>query len=180
MDFVISDQLITLIAWMILAAFIALLVVGMTNRVVIFADSKDLMWTVSIFLAPVIGLMVAGSLIVCQECKEFVPSDEPLATGVGIVFVAFALFASVKTFMTAIKHNGALIGIIVGIFKVFAAILAAICTLGFIGKILDEHGTFASKIISVVLFGALLWTIRKLINGDEFYAQRAQMSETSN
>jgi len=166
------DQQLTLMAWGIGGAFIALLVAGMTNRVVIFANGKDLMWTVSIFLAPVIGLVIAGSLV--PEGREF--QDETAAVVVAGIGGVFALFACIMTFILAIKHNGLFVGIILGIFKVVAALLAAVCAIGLIGKIFDqEGGSFVSRIFAVVVFGFLLWVMRKLINGDEVYARREQI-----
>tara|TARA_A100001037_G_C15042593_1_gene586227 strand:+ start:91 stop:633 length:543 start_codon:yes stop_codon:yes gene_type:complete len=166
------DQQFTLMAWGIGGAFIALLVAGMTNRVVIFANGKDLMWTVSIFLAPVIGFVIAATLV--PEGREF--RDETSAVVVAGIGGVFALLSCVMTFILAIKHNGFFIGIILGIFKVMAALLAAVCAIGLLGKIFGEQGgSFASKMFALIFFGLLLWMIGKLINGDEVYARRGQI-----
>ncbi len=158
-------------AWGIGGAFIALLVAGMTNRVVIFANGVDLMWTVSIFLAPVIGFAIAAFLV--PEGREF--EDETAAVVVAGIGGVVGLFACLMAFILAIKHNGLFIGIIIGIFKVVAALLAAVCAIGLLGKLFDQGSSVASKVLAAAVFGILLWMIQKLINGDKVYARREQI-----
>jgi hypothetical protein len=170
-----SDQQLILMAWGIGGSFIVLLGAGMTNRVVIFADGKDLMWTVSIFLAPVIGFMIAASLV--PEGGEF--ENETAAIVVAGIGGVIGLGGCVMTFILSIKHNGLFLGIIIGVFKVVAALLAALCAIGLLGKIFGKDtGSFAARMMAVVVFGILLWMIQKLINGDEVYSRRAQITPT--
>jgi len=165
------DQQLTLMAWGIGGSFIALLLAGMTNRVVVFASGWDLVWTLSIFLAPLIGFVIATSLV--PEGKEF--EDEAVAlvvTGFGGVI---AVIGCLKTVFSSIKHNGLVLGIIVAIFKILAAVLAAVCAIGFLGKIFEDKASFSSRMIGLVFFGLLLWVMRKLINGDEVRARRSEL-----
>ena len=165
-----SDQQLTLMAWGIGGSFIALLVAGMTNRVVIFADGKDLTWTLTIFVAPVIAFVIGATLV--PEGREF--ADETAAAVVSSIGGVIGLIACGMTFMLSIKHNGLVLGIIIGVFKIMASLLAAICAIGLLGKIFGKDtGSFASRMFAVVVFGILLWMIQKLINGDEVYARRA-------
>ena len=168
-----SDQHLILMAWVVGGAFIAVLVAGMTNRVVIFADGKDLTWTLSIFVVPAIALMIAATLV--PEGQEFL--DEPLAVVVTSIGGVLALIACAMTFVISIRHNGLVVGIIIGIFKVMAAVLAAVCALGLLGQIFEKKGgSTASRLLALAVFGILLWLINKLINGDEVHARRAQIT----
>ena len=165
-----SDRQLILMAWGVGGACIAVLVAGMTNRVVIFADGKDLNWTLSIFVVPAIAFMIAATLV--PEGKEL--SDEPAAVVVTIIGGVLALIACVMTFVVSIRHNGLVVGVIIGIFKVAAALLVGVCAIGLLGKIFSkEGGSAGSKILAVVVFGILLWITQKLINGDEVHARRA-------
>ena len=167
-----SDQQLTLMAWGVGGAFIAVLLAGMTNRVVIFADGKDLNWTLSIFVVPAIAFMIAATLV--PEGQEF--SDEPVAVVVTSIGGVLALIACVMTFVISIRHNGLVVGVIIGIFKVAAAVLAAVCALGLLGQIFEKKGgSTASRLLALAVFGILLWLITRLINGDEVHARRTQI-----
>ena len=167
-----SDQQLILMLWGVGGSFIVLLVAGMTNRVVIFADGIDLMWTVAVFGAPVIGFAIGATLV--PEGGEF--ENETAAVVVAGIGGVIGLGGCVMTFISSIKHNGLFLGTVIGIFKVMAALLAAVCAIGLLGKIFgEEGGSFASRMFAFVVFGFLLWMIRKLINGDEVYARRGQI-----
>ena len=167
-----SDQQLTLILWGIGGSFVALLLLGMTNRVVVFADGIDLLWTVCIFLTPIIAFFIAATLV--PEGQEvFDDSLSSIVVGIGGVL---GLISCVMAFVLSIKHNGLFVGVIVGIFKVMAAVLAAVCALGLLGKIFEKKGgSTASRLLALAVFGILLWLITRLINGDEVHARRAQI-----
>ena len=167
------EQQISLTLWGVGGSFTALLVAGMTNRVVVFADGKDLSWTVCIFLIPITAFFIAATLVPeGQEVFDDLPSL--IVIGIGGVL---GLISCVMVFVSSIKHNGLFVGVIVGIFKVMAAVLAAICAIGLVGKIFNkETGSFAHRMLAVVIFGVLLWMMSKLINGDEVYERRADLS----
>ena len=170
-----SDQQLIMMAWGVGGSFIVLLVAGMTNRVVIFADGNDLMWTVSVFLAPIMGLMIAGTLV--PEGGEF--ENETAAIVVAGIGGVIGLGGCVMTFILSIKHNGLFLGIIIGIFKVVAALVAAVCAIGLLGKIFGKDtGSFSKRMMAAIVFGILLWMIQKLINGDEVYIRRAEITPT--
>jgi len=164
-----SDQQVIMMMWGVTGSFIALLVAGMTNRVVIFADGIDLMWTVLVFGAPVIGFMIGTTLV--PEGREF--ENETAAVVVAGIGGLVGLGGCVMTFISSIKHNGLFLGTVIGIFKVMAALLAAVCVIGLLGKIFGKDaGSFSKRMMAAVVFGILLWMIQKLINGDEVYIRR--------
>ena len=165
-----SDQQLILMLWGVGGSFIVLLVAGMTNRVVIFSDGIDLMWTVLVFGAPVIGFVIGATLV--PEGGVF--ENEISAVVVAGIGGVIGLGGCLMTFISSIKHNGLFLGIIIGIFKVLAALLATLCAIGLLGKIFDKDaGSFSKRMMAVVVFGILLWMIQKLINGDEVYIRRA-------
>ena len=152
------------------ASFIALLVGGMTNRFVVFYDTKDLMWTLSPFVSLVVGSMVASTFV--PQGGQF--SDSILA----IIFVAAgimgAVYGAYRIFLESMNHNGLVIGLIVGFFKVFVAILAAILTIGYLQKIFSSSPqiSLGKRAVAAVFLAGLLWLVSKLVNGEAYYTSR--------
>ena len=78
-----------------------------------------------------------------------------------------------KVILSSIKHNGLILGLIIGFFKILSAVIIAILSIGLIGRIFDsENATFAQRMFALVLFGILLFVIGKLINGIEVRERR--------
>lgn len=152
-----------------------LLLLGMTNRVVVFADGKDLLWTVCIFLTPIIAFFIAATLV--PEGQEvFDDSLSSIVVGIGGIL---GLISCAMAFVFSIKHNGLFVGIIVGMFKMMAAVLATVCAIGLLGKIFSKDtGSFAVRMFVVAVFGMLLWMMTKLINGDAVYERRATLGKS--
>ncbi|MCP4952876.1 MAG: hypothetical protein GY922_13630 [Proteobacteria bacterium] len=161
-----SEQQTALLLWGIGGSFIILLTLGMSNRVVVFADGKDFLWTVCIFLIPIIALVIATTLVHDgQELSDDLPSLIVISIG-GLL----GLISCVMTFVFSIKHNGLLVGLVIGIFKVMAAMLAMLCAVGLLGKMFNrDRASSSARLLSIAIFGILLWAMTKLINGDNVY-----------
>ena len=124
------EQQTVLLLWGIGGSFLILLALGMSNRVVVFADGKDFLWTVCIFLIPIIALVIATTLVHDgQDLSDDLPSLIVISIG-GLL----GLISCVMTFVLSIKHNGLLVGLVIGIFKVMAAMLAMLCAVGLLGN----------------------------------------------
>lgn len=160
------EQQTVLLLWGIGGSFLILLALGMSNRVVVFADGKDFLWTVCIFLIPIIALVIATTLVHDgQELSDDLPSLIVISIG-GLL----GLISCVMTFVLSIKHNGLLVGLVIGIFKVMAAMLAMLCAVGLLGKIFNrDRASSSARLLSIAIFGILLWAMTKLINGDNVY-----------
>lgn len=173
----ISDQLQTLMLWLMFASFLALLVGGMTNRFVVFYDSKDLMWTLSPLASLIIGSVVASSFV--PEGGQFF--DSALA----MIFVAAgilgAVYGAYRTFLESMDHNGLVLGLIIGFFKVFIAVAVAILTIGYLNKVFSSspHVSLGKRVIAAVFLAGLLWVVSKLINGEAYYASRGLVQSRS-
>jgi xanthosine utilization system XapX-like protein len=164
------DQLYTLFAWIAVGSFIVILIMGVSKRVVIFYDYADLGWTVSPFFSIIISLVIAGSI---DGEPNSDPYGNPISIIVSILGIILALIGCFKIFHSAIKHNGLILGILIAIFKVFAAVFAAIAAWGLLGRFFsNEYMPWQKRMLFMALFGALLWVMKQLINGEEVYAQR--------
>ena len=140
----------------------------MTNRVVIFNDGWDLFWTGLIFVIPILFIIV-GSLL--QENKSITEKELIyVLLGGGIL----SLLCILKVIFSSIKHNGLILGLFIGFFKILSAVIIAILSIGLIGRIFDsENATFSQRMFALLFFGILLFVIGKLINGIEVRDRRA-------
>lgn len=162
------EQLQTLLAWGVLFSFTAILFVGLTNRVVIFYDTTDFMWTLSPFLSLFVGGIVAGTL--APESGELTQSAM-LVWGVAIIV---ALYGAYMIFVASILHNGLALGLCIGCFKVLSSVLAAVISLGALSKAFGNSDiSIGKRMVALAVFGLMAWMMAKLINGEAVYAQRA-------
>ena len=164
-----SDQQLIMMAWGVGGSFIVLLIAGMTNRVVIFADGIDLMWTVLVFGAPVIGFVIGATLV--PEGGVF--ENETAAVVVAGIGGVIGLVGCLMTFILSIKHNGFFLGIIIGIFKVMAALLAAVCAIGLLGKIFGKDtGSFAARMMAAVWVDVIGCAVRPIVSAPDHATKR--------
>lgn len=161
------EQLQTLLAWGVLFSFLAILIAGLTNRVVVFYDTTDFVWTLSPFLSILIGGIMAHTL--APESGDLTASAI-LVWGIAVVV---ALYGAYMTFAISIRHNGLALGIVVGCFKVLSSVLAAIISLGALSKAFENSDISAGKrLLALLVFGLMAWMMTKLINGEAVYAKR--------
>ena len=163
-----SQEEWTILGIVLLVSFVIIFIAGMTNRVVIFNDGWDLFWTVSIFVIPILFIFV-GSLL--QENKSITEKELIYVfLGGGIL----SLLCILKVIFSSIKHNGLILGLFIGFFKILSAVIVAILSIGLIGRIFDsENATFFQRMFALIFFGILLFVIGKLINGIEVRERRA-------
>ena len=147
----------------LLTSFVIIFILGITNRVVIFYNGADLFWTASIFLIPILSIIIGVSL---QENESTI--------NILLVGLFLSLFCVLKVILSSIKYNGLILGLFIGIFKIISAVIIAILSIGLIGKIFNtENASTLQRVFSLALFGILLFVIAKLINGDEVMERRA-------
>ena len=176
-----SGQQLTVILWWLTAGFsLALFVMALTNRVVVFINGMDVFTTLSIGLAPMVMSMVLGSLDMQSPLNGKFPS-EPVGIIVVILGFGATIFAIVKTFMNSIHCNGLVLGIIVSIFKIFSLVLLILAVIGtFLGAKSYEGGVRQNAgfyIVLVLIFGIFGWVARTLINGERVFEHRQLMAE---
>ena len=163
-----SQEEWTILGIVLLVSFVIIFIAGMTNRVVIFNDGWDLFWTGLIFVIPILFIIV-GSLL--QENKSITEKELIyVLLGGGIL----SLLCILKVIFSSIKHNGLILGLFIGFFKILSAVIVAILSIGLIGRIFDsENATFSQRMFALIFFGILLFVIGKLINGIEVRERRA-------
>ncbi len=153
----------------LLISFFIIFIFGITNRVVIFYNGMDLFWTASIFLIPILSIIIGGSL---QENNSIAENESTIK--ILLFSLSLSLFCVLKVIFSSIKYNGLILGLFIGFFKIISAVIIAILSIGLIGKIFNnENATTFQRLFGLVLFGILLFVIGKLINGNEVMERRA-------
>ncbi|MDE2812704.1 MAG: hypothetical protein OXM01_06760 [Gemmatimonadota bacterium] len=161
------------------AAFVIVLFLGMTKRVVIFQDIADFGWSVALAVVPSLTFIVAAIMA---------PADAPpghnalWSDGYGKTITLLGsltfTFVGVKVLTYSVASNGRFLGAVVFLFKVAASIIFLALVVGFFFRDKKEGssdiGELAGKSIGVAIFG---WFLKRLINGAQVEEHRIAMRE---
>ena len=171
-----QTQALVLSFWGLLGATALLLVLGATNRVVIFYDSADAWWSIAPFLAIVVGYLVVRSLAPSGD-SEFASTFIQKAAVLAAILVA--ALAALVNYRNAIHHNRSLLlGIIVGTLKLAIAVFMAATVMGQLNRLMDSGSTrrqVGGALLILALIG-VLW--RVLVNGQRVYERRGWQTES--
>ncbi len=152
----------------VFAAFIAMLIAGATNRIVVYFDKTDLV----ISFMPWGTILAAYILLLVYEHNETL--DFAALSGVQ-TFIWYtglalaALFALWCIRLSVIHNHSLVLGVLVGIFKLLASVLAALFLVGQFLKIQDKKAGVKDAIAATLTIGVTVWLINKLVNGERVY-----------
>jgi hypothetical protein len=162
-------------AWGIgaLIAFLILLVLGMTNRVVIFQDGADFGWSLMTLITPLATFMILGMMAPENAPPDYDHWAETYGKVVIIVGGLVTLFSVVRMFVYSIASNGLLLGLVIGVFKLVASMISIVFAIGFINKLFDDdRKSYGAWALLMLVGAAFVWVLTKLINGDDVEARR--------
>lgn len=156
------NDMLRLLAITSVISFIALFIMGLTNRVVIFYDSADLTFAVlSVIAAPTLWLL-----------HRFMQS---WLFGHLFLLLAFgvSVFCMIKTFSSAIRHNGLGLGMVVGLFKILISLMGALIMLLALTRSTQAHSRTRNVLVASVIGGVLGYVFYLLVNGERVAARKA-------
>jgi len=173
------EELIKLIGLIALSSFVLMLVMGMTNRVVIFSDGKDLLNSLGIIITPIIAFI----LLLYFE-PENTPVDYDIlwgstsSSGIVIIATLCVAYCIIMSYAQAIKHNNFFLGAVVGTFKVVSSLIITLCAIGWLNKMFgNQYRTIGTWIVMTLLLGLFGWVIRKLVNGEAVTLKRLRVQQ---
>jgi hypothetical protein len=162
----------------IIGTFCLLFMLGASNRVVIFADTDDLANTAGIF-----GWPILGAWMLMQCAPEEPPADYSMMWGswyaglVSVFFITLFVVSVCANYALAIAHNNVKVGLVIGTFKVLAAGLILLCSLGLIGKLWsddeDRHAGYWAMMLLAIAF--LAYALKVMVNGQAVAERRARL-----
>ena len=152
--------------------FVTTLIAGMTNKVVIYFNFKDLfisfmvtgIWVVAAILVGIYSTEGQGeNLNTMQTIIMYITA------GISILFVIF-------TFKLSIQYNRNFpLGVLLGVFKIITGLLFILIALGYLfGKSSSESENSGGMgaLIFILILGIFVWVAMKLINGEEVYRKK--------
>ena len=161
------------------AGFITIFIMALTNKVVIFKDGGDLMTTVGLILAPIIGF---GCLLFLAPSEP--PPDYNAFSGSGAAIFISAItvltfiFCLVKTFTNSIASNGLAWGVTIAIFRIISCCIIIFAIIGFINKLTENNKNItAASIIMLISTGIFAWILKVLINGEKVAQKRIEAAQ---
>lgn len=148
----------------VVGCFIVLIILGMTNRVVIFFNWTDFYVTLGIFLSLVIGLLISGIVF----------DDDPMMQDITIyTSIASATVFGIATIYFSIKHNkNIILGLIIGILKVLISVFSALILFAKILEVTNSDKSLSDKFSAAVVIAGIIWFLHAMINGEEVYERR--------
>lgn len=163
------EDLQTTVAIFALIAFVAMLIAGSTNKIVIYFDVKDFLISFMPWGSLLIGMILVN---VYQHGNESVDFNN-LSGMQSFVWYA-SLIASAIFFIWSIKlsilHNrNTLLGVFVGLFKVLSALLGVVVLVGQVSKIFSDESSMKDAFVAMLVIGIFVWLGKKLINGEQVY-----------
>lgn len=155
--------------------FLIILLLGMTNRVVIFNDIVDFWWSIALMLLPVATVMIAFFMAPADAPPDYnVFWSDGYGKVITIVGSGATLFAMQKVFSYSVAANGMGLGVMVFLFKVIASVIFTFLVLGMLSKD-EKNPSSAGGLFALVTVGLLWWLLQKLINGEAVEERRAAL-----
>ena len=165
-----------LIGFLFFGCFITIMILGMTNRVVIFSDIKDFMWTMGIILIPLVGSIVLAGVTpenTSDSYNIFWTTGKEKA--VTVVFALGTLGAVVMTYLNSISDNGIVMGLIIGTFRVIASVIILFMIFGLINKFFEKDSPPGALVVVLLVTAVFGFVISRLINGGSVYERRIKI-----
>ena len=140
-----------------------------TRRVVFYYDRSDALWSMSIYLLPLLGGVLSAMLT-----PENATAEEQVLPG--YLFVASLLgsgFAAAVSVYKSIRYNGVFVGLIVGAFKIVMGLLMLLTVWGIFSSATDRNRSYGDRVVAVAILGlvfGLLWKL--LVNGIQVEQRR--------
>lgn len=169
---VLNHQLLILALWALAGAFLLLLALGLTNRVVIFYDGWDAFWAVVPFISVVVSVIIAISVspdthhAAHQTDGMLLPKIILAAGGFG------ALTGGIVTLYNAVKYNrSAVLGLLIGVCKLIISVLLIVLSLNYLFD-MNSKRVRGQNLFAFLALGGIAWLWIKLVNGKRVYEKK--------
>ena len=145
--------------------FITTLIAGMTNKVVIYFNFKDLF--ISFMVTGI--WFVAAFLVTIYSTEGQGENLNTMQTNILYITAGISILCAIFTIKQSAQHNRNIpLGLLIGVFKIITGLLFILIALGYLfGK-----SSSMGALIIILLLGIFVWIAVKLINGEEVYRKK--------
>lgn len=172
-DFFLNADNMPLIGLLVLFGAGFLLVLGLTNRVIVYNDGGDLALNFGIALIPVVTLMYIGIGAppddAGQLAKERYYSQDWIYVAMIGALICSATCALATTWIS-IRENGIILGGAVAALKILTAVIALLLVMFWF--LSQDKKRKRSLWTNVLFFGVIGWFLSLLVNGDRVRTKR--------
>jgi hypothetical protein len=172
-DFFQNPETLNILGLLALISAGALLVLGLTGRVVIYNDGGDLALNFGIVLIPVAVLLYVSAGAPPDEAGQTARDAYYAQSWVGVSMIVSLIGAVACALVTAwvsIRENGPLLGVPVAALKISTAVLALFLIVFWFMS--QDKKQKRSVMTNLLFLGALGWFMSLLVNGDRVRARR--------
>ena len=152
--------------------FTTALIAGMTNKVVIYFNFKDLF--ISFMVTGI--WFVAAILVVIYSTEGQGENLNTMQTNILYITAGISILCAIFTIKQSAQHNRNIpLGLLIGVFKIITGLLFILIALGYLfGKSSSEseNSSGMGALIIILLLGIFVWIAVKLINGEEVYRKK--------
>jgi hypothetical protein len=147
----------------LIAIVVTVFALAATRRVVFYYNLADALWSVAIFLIPIVGAIIAALLTPDNATAE------ELVVPKYLIFASLgcSAFACLVSIWNSVKYSSSfLIGILVGVLKIVMGLFMLLTVFGMFSSITDRERPRADRAVGVAILGllfGLLWKL--LVNG---------------
>lgn len=157
------------IAILVLIAFIATLVAGASNKIVIYYDVKDFFVSFMPWGSLLAGVVLVNIFHEGSESVDFSNLSGKQAVAWYTCIIASMAFFAWSAKLSIAHNRSVILGVFVGIFKVLAALLGVAVLIGQIEKIFSRDSDIKDMAVAGIVIGIFVWLGKKLINGEQVY-----------
>ena len=171
-DPIFLEQFTKTILLVFVICFITTLIAGMTNKVVIYFNFKDLFIS---FMATGIWF-VAVFLVVIYSTEGQGDNLNTMQRNILYITAGISILCAIFTIKQSVHHNQNIpLGLLIGVFKIITGLLFILIAFGYLfGKSSSEseNSSGMGALIIILLLGVFVWVAVKLINGEEVYRNK--------
>lgn len=162
------EDLQATLAIAVVVAFIAMLIAGATNKIVIYFNAGDFFVSFMPWGSILIGMILLN--VYQHEGEVDFNALSGMQSFIWYASLSLSAIFFIWSMKLSITHNRSIaLGLFVGIIKVLSALLGVVVLVGQVGKMFSDDASMKDALIAMLVFGVFIWLGKKLINGEQVY-----------
>lgn len=154
---------------LVVLAFLAMLIAGSTNKIVIYYDINDFLLSFVPWASLILGFIFVSVYQEGEQSADF-SNLSVLQTFIWYSCIVISGLSLIWSIKLSILHNrNTVLGLFVGVFKVLSSLLGVLVLIGSLNKMFEKDARTKNVILALMVMSAFVWLGNKLINGERVY-----------